>query len=102
MPDSPKFVSEKLANLLPDWLIHCLWLMAADISPEQKGSRQAFVLTRTDTGQTIRLTQQTPYYETEVYLPCPDAVTAIVALVDDGRRLTMLLKDEEENRYKST
>ena len=61
---------------------------------EKKDYLQIFRLSRTATGQRIEHEQEQPPYQKVLDVPCEDAVSAKVYIIDDGTHVTMLLADE--------
>ena len=94
MFNNPKYLTKGVQSSIPSWLVTLLWHLIEIMSVEQKDYLQVFRLRRTDTGQHISHTQEQPPYQYELDVPCTDAVTAKIFVIDDGTHSTMLLADE--------
>ena len=91
MFENQKFLTHGITAQLPLWMINLLWLM---ILTSEKDYLQVFTLTKTPTGQHIVHEQEQPLYRYELDVPCDDAVTAKVFVIDDLTHSTMLLAEE--------
>ena len=91
MFENQKFLTHGITAQLPLWMINMLWLM---ILTSEKDYLQVFTLTKTPTGQHIVHEQEQPLYRYELDVPCDDAVTAKVFVIDDLTHSTMLLAEE--------
>ena len=94
MFNNPKHLTKGVHSSIPSWLVILLWHLIEIMSVEQKDYLQVFRLRRTDTDQHITHTQEQPPYQYELDVPCTDAVTAKIFVIDDGTHSTMLLADE--------
>ena len=94
MFNNPKHLTKGVQSSIPSWLVILLWHLIEIMSVEQKDYLQVFRLRRTDTGQHISHTQEQPPYQYELDVPCTDAVTAKIFVIDDGTHSTMLRADE--------
>lgn len=97
MPDTSKYISRNLVNLLPGWLIHFLWYLWAQIDPESRGPIQVFDLQAVPDGQSVTLRQDAPPYEQTAVVPCPVAVIAKVVVQTTDGRIVMRLQDVGSN-----
>ena len=92
------FISERLAQELPEWVPYLLWYAVAD-HWETHGEQQVFGLIREHGMQRIRHAQEFPPYENMVEFPCPEAVdTAIVVRISKVKTV-MMLAEEESNGH---
>lgn len=91
---TPKYLTRGIQCTLPAWLVILLWHLIDRIPNEQRDYLQVFRLTRTDTGQHIAHSQEQPPYSYEMDVPCGDAVSAKIYVIDDQTHSTMLLAEE--------
>lgn len=94
MFNNPKYLTKSVQDTIPIWLIHLMWFMVAAMEVSQQDYLQVFRLRRTSTSQYITHTQEQPPYQYELDVPCPDAVTAKIFVIDDGTHSTMMLAEE--------
>lgn len=92
------FISERLAQELPDWVPYLLWYAIAD-HWEMHGERQVFELTHERGMQRIRHTQDFPPYENALEFPCPEAVDAVIVVRISKVKTVMMLAEEENNGH---
>lgn len=91
---NPKYLTRSVQDTIPGWLVILLWHLIEIMRVERKDYLQVFHLSRMDTGQHITHTQEQPPYQYDLDVPCPDAVTAKIFVIDDGTHSTMLLAEE--------
>ena len=92
------FISERLAQELPEWVPYLLWYTISE-HWDTHGERQVFELTYERDMQRIRHAQEFPPYENMVEFPCPEAVdTAIVVRISKVKTV-MMLAEEENNGH---
>lgn len=89
-----RYITQGIASDIPLWLQNLLWFLRDSMQVEQKDYLQVFDLTRTDTGQHIVHRQEQPPYERTLDVPCDDAVTARIFIINDKDYVTMLLANE--------
>ena len=94
MFDDQKFLTRGIESEIPAWLVHLRWHMVLTMEVEEKDYLQVFRLTKTPTGQHIVHEQEQPPYRYELDVPCDDAVSAKVFVIDDLTHSTMLLAEE--------
>ena len=92
------FISERLAQELPEWVPYLLWYAVAD-HWETHGEQQVFGLIREHSMQRIRHTQKFPPHENVVEFPCPDAVDAVIVVRISNTETVMMLAEEESNGH---
>ena len=91
---NPKYLTRAVQSTIPSWLVILLWHLIEIMPVEQKDYLQVFRLSCTDTGQHITHAQEQPPYQYELDVPCTDAITAKIFVIDDGTQSTMLLAEE--------
>ena len=94
MFQTSKYLTRGIQCTLPAWLVILLWHLIDRIPDDRRDYLQVFRLTRTDTGQHIVHTQEQPPYSYEMDVPCSDAVSAKIYVIDDQTHSTMLLAEE--------
>ena len=94
MFNNPKYLTKGVQSSIPGWLVILLWHLIEIMPVEHKDYLQVFRLRQTATGQHITHTQEQPPYQYELDVPCTDAVTAKIFVIDDGTHSTMLLAKE--------
>ena len=94
MKSEKRCTTRGIESEIPLWLQHLLWFMRDGIETDAKDYLQVFELTRTAAGQHIVHTQEQPSYRYELDVPCEDAVTTKVYIIDDKTHVTMLLASE--------
>lgn len=94
MFQNAKYLTCGAQRTLPSWLVLLLWHLIERIPDEQRDYLQVFRLSRTAAGQHIAHSQEQPPYCYEMDVPCKDAVSAKVFVIDDQTHSTMLLAEE--------
>lgn len=94
MFQNPKYLTRGIQCSLPAWLVLLLWSLIDRIPDEQRDYLQVFRLTRAGTGQHIAHSQEPPPYSYEMDVPCDEAITAKIFVIDDQTHSTMLLAEE--------
>ncbi len=94
MKTEKRYITRGIQAELPGWLVNLLWFLRDGMEVEKKDYLQIFRLSRTATGQRIEHEQEQPPYKKTLDVPCEDAVSAKVYIIDDGTHVTMLLADE--------
>ena len=94
MFQTSKYLTRGIQCTLPAWLVILLWYLIDRIPNEQQDYLQVFRLTRTAAGQHIAHSQEQPPYSYEMDVPCGDAVSAKIYVIDDQTHSTMLLAEE--------
>lgn len=94
MFQNPKYLTRGIQCTLPAWLVILLWNLIDRIPDDSRDYLQVFRLTRTDTGQHIAHSQEQPPYSCEMDVPCDDAITTKIFVIDDQTHSTMLLAEE--------
>lgn len=94
MFQNPKYLTRGIHHTLPSWLVLLLWSLIDRIPDEQRDYLQVFRLTRTGNGQHIAHSQEQPPYSYEMDIPCDDARSAKIFVIDDQTHSTMLLAEE--------
>lgn len=89
-----KYLTRGVQCSLPDWLVLLLWNLIDRIPDGQRDYLQVFRLSRTSAGQHIAHSQEQPPYSYEIDVPCDDAITAKIFVIDDQTHSTMLLAEE--------
>ncbi len=94
MFQNSRYLTRGVHYTLPSWLVLLLWSLIDRIPDEQRDYLQVFRLTHTGTGQHIAHSQEQPPYSYEMNIPCDDAITAKIFVIDDQTHSTMLLAEE--------
>ena len=94
MFQNPKYLTREVQHTLPQWLVLVLWSLIDRIPDAQRDYLQVFQLTCTASGQHITHEQEQPPYAYELDVPCEDAITAKIYVIDDQTHSTMLLAEE--------
>lgn len=89
-----RFVTHGALEALPDWVQNLLWFLQDNMEVEKKDYLQVFHLSHTASGQRIIHTQEEPLYKKVIDVTCPDAVDAVIYIIDDKTHETMLLCSE--------
>lgn len=94
MFNNPKYLTKGVQSSIPGWLVILLWHLIEIMPVEHKDYLQVFRLQKTERGQHITHMQEQPPYQYELDVPCTDAMSAKIFVIDDGTHSTMLLVDE--------
>ena len=94
MFQNPKYLTRGVHHTLPSWLVLLLWHSIDRIPDSQRDYLQVFRLSRTGNGQHITHSQEQPPYSYEMDVPCDDAITAKIFVIDDQTHSTMLMAEE--------
>ncbi len=94
MFENSKYLTKGVQSAIPSWLVIFLWHLIEIMQVERKDYLQVFRLRQTTTSQHITHTQEQPPYQYELDVPCTDAITAKIFVIDDGTHSTMLLAEE--------
>ena len=94
MFQNPKYLTRGIQYTLPAWLVILLWSLIDRIPDDRRDYLQVFRLTRTAAGQHIAHSQEQPPCSYEMDVPCGDAVSAKIYVIDDQTHSTMLLAEE--------
>lgn len=89
-----RFITRGIEAEIPHWLRNLMWFLRDSVEIDSKDHLQVFRLTKVSTGQHIVHIQEQPPYRRELSVPCEDAVTTKVYIIDDETHVTMLLASE--------
>lgn len=91
------FISERLAQELPEWVPYLLWYAVAD-HWETHGEQQIFKLIREHGMQRFGIRGISAARKV-VEFPCPDAVDAVIVVRISKTETVMMLAEEESNGH---